>query len=121
MTAPGPKERALAHRAIAAVGVVTPVSRSRRRWALGVAALVDALQLGLFPAFVGGAAEPPDLVADSVAAVVLLLILGFKWRLVMGFVAELVPGLDLFPTWTAVVLSIPVETEAPKALPETTP
>jgi hypothetical protein len=97
---------------------MAPVS-PRRKWiALGIAALADAVQLGLFPVFVEGAASLPDVVLDAATAVLLLIVLGFRWRLAFALAAELVPGLDLAPTWTAVVASIPVQ---PKALPPAAP
>ena len=95
--------------------MVTP---RRKKIALAIAALGDALQLGFFPAFVEGALSPPDDVLDGVVGVLLLLTLGWKWRLVGALALELVPGVALFPTWTAFVLTIPTEVPAPPALPE---
>ena len=43
---------------------------------------------------------------DIAVALVLSLTLGFSPRLALAFALELVPGADLFPTWTAVVASI---------------
>jgi hypothetical protein len=77
--------------------------------ALTVAIVADAVQLVLLPAFVSGAASPFDDALDAVVALVLLGTLGFSGRLALALVMELVPGVDLFPTWTAVVLSIPVQ------------
>ncbi len=92
------------------------VSRTRKRVALALAAVADLLQLGLFPVFAEGALSIPDDVLDVVVAVALLFTLGFKWRVLAALAIELVPGAALFPTWTAVVLSIPVEAP-PLALP----
>jgi len=104
--------------ATVAKGALTETVSRRRKWiALGVAALADAIQLGLLPAFIGGAISPADDVLDAVTAVLLLIILGFRWRLAVALAAELVPGLDLFPTWTAVVASVPAEEPKPKELP----
>lgn len=91
------------------------VSRTRKRIALGIAALADALQLGLFPVFAEGVLSIPDDALDAVVAVLLLVTLGWRWRLVVALAAELVPGLALFPTWTAFVLM--VRSEAAVAAP----
>lgn len=99
------------------VAVVSPVAvdPKRKRIALAIAALADVAQVGGFPIFAEGVLSIPDDVLDVVVAVALLFVLGFRWRLVLSLAVELVPGLTLFPTWTAVVLSMP--TVAP-ALPE---
>ncbi len=91
------------------------VSRPRKIVALLVAGLADLLQLVLFPMFIEGALSPFDWVVDTAVVLVLSLVLGFKWRLLLGLGLELVPGLDLFPTWTALVLSIPSEPATAKA------
>lgn len=88
-----------------------PVTLTRRRkiLALAVAAASDAVQLIFSPAFGEGAGSPLDVALDVVTAGVILVIVGFQWRLAIALAAELVPGVDLFPTWTAVVLSLPSE------------
>jgi hypothetical protein len=83
--------------------------------ALGLAAASDLAQWAFFPAVVEGAASPIEVALDACTALVILLAVGFQWRLAIALAAELVPGLDLFPTWTAVVLSLPVA-ETPPAL-----
>ncbi len=93
------------------------VSRRRKLAALLAAGAADLCQMALFPLFFEGGFSPLDWAVDIGAAFVLLLILGFKWRLLLAFAAELVPGLDLFPTWTALVLSLPtLETESKPVL-----
>lgn len=87
------------------------LSRKRKAVALLVAGAADLLQLVFFPMFLEGVASPFDLALDIVTAVALTGILGFRWRTLLGIGLELVPGLDLFPTWTALVLSLP---SAPK-------
>ncbi len=87
--------------------------------ALTVAVLADAIQVVLWPAFAGGAASPFDDALDAAVALILLGTLGFSGRLALALGMELVPGADLFPTWSAVVLTIPVreEEEAPSPAP----
>jgi hypothetical protein len=87
------------------------LSRKRKALALLVAGATDLLQLVFFPMVFEGAASPFEWVLDLVTAFVLTLILGFRWRTLLGIAVELVPGLDLFPTWMALVLSLP---SAPK-------
>ncbi len=83
------------------------VPASRKKLALGIAAIADLIQIGYFPIFGEGALSPPDDVLDVAIAVILVLVLGFRWRLAMAMAMELVPGATLFPTWTAVVLTLP--------------
>lgn len=83
------------------------VPASRKKIALGLAAIADLIQAGYFPIFGEGVLSPPDDLLDLGVAIVLVAVLGFRWRLVMALAMELVPGATLFPTWTAVVLSLP--------------
>ncbi len=83
------------------------ISRKRKLAAILVAGAADLCQMALFPLFFEGALSPLDWAVDITTAILLLLIVGFKARLALAFAAELVPGLDLFPTWTALVLSLP--------------
>ena len=85
----------------------TGITGRQRAMALTVAALADVLQIVILPAFFYGGALAQDVI-DVVAVIVLLLTLGFKWRLAGVFLIELIPGLQLFPTWTLVVLSLQV-------------
>lgn len=91
---------------VLALRPTSAVSTTRKRVALAIAALADAVQLGLFPVFAEGALSIPDDALDAVVAALLLVTLGWRWRLVMALAAELVPGLALFPTWTAFVLTV---------------
>ena len=97
----------------AAHGITKPrgVTKKRKRIALAIAVLVDGVQLfpGAIPFTIEGFLSPFVDGLDAVAAISLLLILGFQWRLLLSLALELVPGLTLFPTWTAMVLSIPVD------------
>jgi hypothetical protein len=93
------------------------VSPRRKKIALGIAGLADLIQLGFFPAFAEGVLSIPDDVLDVLVVIALFITLGFKWRILAAFVVELVPGVALFPSWTAVVLSVPTIQE-PKALPD---
>jgi hypothetical protein len=84
-----------------------PISHRRKAVAVGIAGAIDLIQIVLCPMFLEGAASPFDDALDVIAALILLAVCGFKWQFILAFLLELVPGLDLLPTWTAVVLLIP--------------
>jgi hypothetical protein len=90
------------------------VDPTRKKIALAIAAIADAIQIGGWPAFMQGAVSIPDDVLDAVMVIGLTLILGFRWRLMISLALELIPFVTLFPSWTAVVASLPVR---PKELP----
>jgi len=73
----------------------------RQAWLIAIAA--DAIQIVGFPLFMPGGASPADIGLDLAVAAILARLLGWHWALLPSFVAELIPGLDLFPTWTAAV------------------
>jgi hypothetical protein len=81
-------------------------TRARQAAALAVAAGADVAQLALAPLFGEGFASPFNDALDIAVAGVLVWLLGFHWALLPAAGAELVPGLDLAPTWTASVLLI---------------
>jgi hypothetical protein len=43
---------------------------------------------------------------DLLTAVLLFLILGRRWVILPGLIAEAIPGMGVFPVWVLVVLSI---------------
>lgn len=70
--------------------------------AIALAATADVLQIALVPlawAFVQQA-------VDVVTAVVMVLLLGFHVLLLPTFIAELIPGANLLPTWTGCVITV---------------
>ncbi len=73
---------------------------SRKKAAMAVAMAADFLQVTLFPFFGMGAAFPGDDVLDVAVAVVLTWLLGWHWAFLPTLFVELVPGMDLAPTWT---------------------
>lgn len=76
----------------------------RTAWAVAVAA--DALQIIAFPMFVPGGISPADTVLDLAVGAVLIRLLGWHWAFLPSLLAEVVPGLDLFPSWTAAMLFV---------------
>src|SRR3954467_15044691 len=98
------------------------VSRRRKLIALAIAATADVVQVALLPLFIEGAASPFNDALDAATAIALVAVLGFRWRLVFALAAELVRGFDLFPSWTAVVLSVAMTAPSePPAGPEADP
>ena len=74
----------------------TASDRRRRVAAFVVAAMSDLISLGdwMFP--------PVQIVVDVATALLLWMLLGWRWPLLPAFIAEAIPGLELFPTWTLV-------------------
>jgi len=73
----------------------------RLAWAVAIAA--DTLQIAAFPFFAEGGLSPADSLLDLVVGFVLIRLLGWHWAFLPTLAAELIPGADLFPTWTAAV------------------
>ena len=90
----------------------------RKAWF--VALLADAIQIVAFPLFFPGAISPADSALDLITAALLIKILGWHWAFLPTFAAELVPALDLFPTWTAAVFFV-TRTRGELAEPEVLP
>jgi hypothetical protein len=83
------------------------VREFRLAWAVALAA--DGIQILLLPLFLEGGFSPVDGLVDLCAAFVLSRLLGWHWAFLPTLFAELVPGLDLFPTWTAAVAYVTVQ------------
>jgi hypothetical protein len=73
-----------------------------------VAIVADGVQILVLPLFALGALSPADALIDAAAAFILSQLLGWHWAFLPTLLAELVPGLDLFPTWTAAVFYVTV-------------
>ena len=78
------------------------VSRARILCALAIAVGADALQILLIP-FAWTFAQS---FVDIVAMGLVMLVLGFHPMLLPTFIIELIPGVDLIPTWTGCVLAV---------------
>ena len=87
-----------------------------------IAILADAVQLGFLPVFVGGAPTGFDAVLDLVVGAVMVALLGWHWAFLPAFALELLPAVDLAPTWTIAVLvatrGSPKAAERASATPE---
>ena len=69
-----------------------------------IAIVADAVQVGVLPLFAGGAPEGFDAVLDVAVGAAMIALLGWHWAFLPAFLAELVPVVDLAPTWTLAVL-----------------
>jgi hypothetical protein len=76
------------------------LSKTRLALALLVAATSDVVSYWteLVP--------PVQWAVDLVTALLLFMVLGWRWALLPGFVAEAVPGVAAFPVWTLVVAAV---------------
>lgn len=66
----------------------------------------DILQLGLLPLFGAGWLAPLNDVLDVVIAILMVHRLGWHMAFLPTFVAELLPIIDIFPSWTLAVLFV---------------
>jgi hypothetical protein len=88
---------------LAPTEVRAPVQRpSRKRQAVAflIAAVSD------FLSFWTVLAPPMQWLIDLGTALLLFLILGRRWAILPGLIAEAIPGMGVFPVWILVVLSI---------------
>ena len=90
----------------------------RLAWLVAIAA--DTIQIVGLPFFAEGGLSAADTVLDLGVAAVLIRCLGWHWAFLPTLVAELIPGFDLFPTWTAAVFYVThqqVRAAEPEILP----
>ena len=81
--------------------------RNRRVLAARVIAVVaDAVQIGLLPLFAGGAVTGFDAALDVVVGAAMVALLGWHWAFLPAFAVELLPAVDLAPTWTIAVFFV---------------
>lgn len=80
--------------------------RRRVRIAWIVALVADAVQWLAMPLFVPGAASPFDAALEAVVSLVLFRLLGWHPALLPALLGELIPGVDLVPSWTIAVFIV---------------
>jgi hypothetical protein len=83
-----------------------------------IAVMADAVQVGLLPLFLEGALSTVNDVLDVAVAGILTALVGWHWAFVPSFVAELVPVLNLVPSWTAAVFIATRNSSAAVSAPE---
>ena len=90
------------------------VPASRKRIAIAIALLADAAQGGMFVEMPALSWLPADAL-DILVGIAFLLLLGFRWRILFAMGLEMIPGAQLFPSWTAFIISLPtIEGETKK-------
>jgi len=95
--------RQLEARAEARTRIISPEVRRR---ALLLAIAADVLQLGLLPLFGAGWLAPLNDVLDVIIAILMVHRLGWHMAFLPTLVAELLPVVDIFPSWTLAVLFV---------------
>lgn len=68
-----------------------------------IAVAADAVQLGVMPLFAAGAPAVFDAVLDTLVGAAMVALVGWHWAFLPAFAVELVPVVDLAPTWTIAV------------------
>lgn len=80
------------------------IGLNRIRAARLIAITADLLQMGVFPLFAEGVASPLEIALDVVVCGLLTRLVGWHFAFLPSFIAELVPLVDLVPTWTIAIL-----------------
>ena len=84
-----------------------PLTRNRIILAFAIAVIADIIQLpitaGEATGFFAMPGELADFLVDCVVMGATTMLLGFHWMLLPTLFVEIIPGLDLLPTWTACV------------------
>ncbi len=78
------------------------LTRTRIVFALVIAVIADALQFFLGP--LGWVIV--DGLIDAVAMALTIWLLGFHWLLLPTFFVELIPVVDMLPTWSGCVIAV---------------
>lgn len=94
-----------------------PLSPEERRKALMIAVVADAMQLVFIPLFGAGWLTPVNDLLDVVVAFVLIRRLGWHVAFLPTFIAELLPLVDVFPSWTLAVWFVVRTRHAPSTPP----
>jgi len=85
---------------------------------------VDLTQILFLPAFAEGFASPINDVLDVATAIGMVLLLGWHWAFLPTLLAEMIPVVDLVPSWTAAVWIVTRhagrEASPPLSLPSST-
>jgi hypothetical protein len=82
------------------------LSRKRIWLARSIAIAADVLQITIFPLFSEGFVSPFDVALDISMAILMTLICGWHIAFLPTAIAEIVPFVDLVPTWTIAVLIV---------------
>jgi hypothetical protein len=87
------------------MGLLTPpaLTPGRIRLARIIAVAADALQIMILPAVIEGFLSPINNAIDLTVAAALIYLIGWHWAFLPTFLTELVPIVDLAPTWTIAI------------------
>jgi hypothetical protein len=99
--------------AVPSVGRSRLIPDRRRTLARWIALAVDALQIAILPILFPG--SPWNHAIDVVTGIVMVSLLGWHVAFLPTFVTELIPFVDLFPTWTIAVLYVTRKKKPPSA------
>jgi hypothetical protein len=80
------------------------MTRTRAAWILAIVA--DVMQVALLPLFGEGALSPAMDALDVVVGIGMILLLGWHVAFLPTAIAEVIPVLNIFPTWTAAVFFV---------------
>ena len=80
------------------------MNRAKAAWILAAAA--DTLQIVLLPATGLGALSPVNDAIDVAVAILMIALMGWHFAFLPTAIAEVVPMLNLFPTWTAAMFFV---------------
>ncbi len=72
---------------------------------LGILRIVAAFAVAAISDAVSAAVQfmpPVEIAVDVVTAILLWMLLGWRWVMLPAFIAEAIPGLAMFPTWLLV-------------------
>src|SRR5207249_1899013 len=97
------------------------LTRKRVILAFGIAIIADLIQLPVTAATATGILAVPgevaDFMVDCVVMIATSLCLGFHWLLLPTMFVEVIPGLDMLPTWTGCVALVTKIRRKEQALP----
>lgn len=82
---------------------------------LGILRIVAAFAVSAISDATSAAAQfvpPVQIAVDLVTALLLWMLLGWRWVMLPAFVAEAIPGLAMFPTWLLVTTACVVSPKA---------
>lgn len=86
------------------------ITSTQARFAMLLAIAVDLMQAPATVAQLSVALAAPveviDMAVDAIVAIVMTRLLGFHWALAPGFLAEIVPVVDIAPSWTIAVYAV---------------
>ncbi len=78
-----------------------PAPSPRRIWVARLLAVAaDVMQIMFLPFFGIGFLSPAMDLLDVAVAIALTALVGWHWAFLPTFVAEIIPGVGLVPTWT---------------------